>query len=221
MSSFISTTLSQNLNCETKTSLLKILEWEFRIFVRMFAKFWASLVTQTVKNLPAMQETKVLPLGQEDPLEKGMATHSSILAWRLPWTEEPGGPQPIGLQRVRHDWTTNFLNKLDLLPCFSGEAKPIEGRPSKGCPEVAHLQLGGHSWRWAEGWLRALCSDPLDTAGTAKQNTEVNVTLILLLGACPTKFLYHLHSFFPTVFLFFLSRLSGQRAVTGSDQTCS
>ena len=55
----------------------------------MFAKFWASLVTQTVKNLPAMQETKVLPLGQEDPLEKGMATHSSILAWRIPWTEEP------------------------------------------------------------------------------------------------------------------------------------
>ena len=69
----------------------------------MFAKFWASLVTQTVKNLPAMQETKVLPLGQEDPLEKGMATHSSILAWRIPWTEEPSGPQSMGSQRVRHN----------------------------------------------------------------------------------------------------------------------
>ena len=65
--------------------------------MRMFAKFWASLVTQTVKNLPAMQETKVLPLGQEDPLEKGMATHSSILAWRIPWTEEPSGLQSMEL----------------------------------------------------------------------------------------------------------------------------
>jgi len=55
-----------------------------------------------VKNLP-MQETRVPSLGQEDPLEKGMATHSSILAWRSPWTEEPGGLQSIGSQRVRHD----------------------------------------------------------------------------------------------------------------------
>ena len=49
------------------------------------------MVAQVVKNLPAMQETQVRSLGQEDPLEKGMATHSSILAWRIPWTEEPGG----------------------------------------------------------------------------------------------------------------------------------
>ena len=55
----------------------------------MFA--WASLVTQTVKNLPAMQESWVQFLGQEDPLKKGMATHSSFLAWRIPWTEEPDG----------------------------------------------------------------------------------------------------------------------------------
>ena len=52
----------------------------------------ASLVTQIVKNLPAMQETWLRTLGQEDPLEKGMATHSSIPAWRIPWTEEPGRP---------------------------------------------------------------------------------------------------------------------------------
>ena len=56
-----------------------------------------------VKNLPAMQETWVRSLGQEDPLEKGMATHSSILAWRIAWTEEPGGLQSMGSQRVRHD----------------------------------------------------------------------------------------------------------------------
>ena len=56
-----------------------------------------------VKNLPARQETRVQPLGQEDPLEKGMATHSSILAWRIPRTEEPGGLQHTGSQRVGHD----------------------------------------------------------------------------------------------------------------------
>ena len=60
--------------------------------------FWASLVAQTVKNPPAMQETRVQYLGWEDPLEKGMATHSSILAWKIPWTEEPGRAQAMGLQ---------------------------------------------------------------------------------------------------------------------------
>ena len=63
----------------------------------------ASLVAQMVKNLLAMQEIQVLPLGWEDPLEKGMATHSNIPAWRIPWTEEPDGLQSIGSQRVRHD----------------------------------------------------------------------------------------------------------------------
>ena len=57
-----------------------------------------SLVAQTVKNLPAMQETQVQCLGQEDPLEKDMATHSSILAWRIPWTKEPGRLQAMGSQ---------------------------------------------------------------------------------------------------------------------------
>ena len=56
-----------------------------------------------VKILPAMQETQVQSLGQEDPLEEGMATHSRILAWRIPWTEEPRDLQSIGSQRVRHD----------------------------------------------------------------------------------------------------------------------
>ena len=63
----------------------------------------ASLMAQMVKNLPKMQETWVQSPGQEDPLEKGMATHSSILAWRIPWIEEPDGLQSIGLQRVGHD----------------------------------------------------------------------------------------------------------------------
>ena len=63
----------------------------------------ASLVAQTVKNLPAMWKTRVRSLGQEDPLEKEMATHSSILAWRIPWTEQPHGLQSMGSQRVGHD----------------------------------------------------------------------------------------------------------------------
>ena len=64
---------------------------------------WASLVAQRLKRLPAMWETWVRSLGQEDPLEKEMATHSSILAWRIPWTEAPGGLQSTGSQTVRHD----------------------------------------------------------------------------------------------------------------------
>ena len=77
----------------------------------------ASLMVQTVKNLPAMQETWVWSLVLEDPLEKKMATHSSILAWKIPWTEEPGGLQSMGLQRVRQDWVTNtFTFNLNYLP---------------------------------------------------------------------------------------------------------
>ena len=68
---------------------------------------WASLVPQMVKNLPSMQETWVRSLGWEDPLEKGMATHSSLLAWRIPWTQEPGEIQSMGLQRVGHSYVTN------------------------------------------------------------------------------------------------------------------
>ena len=64
---------------------------------------WASLVAQRVKHLPAMQETWVRSLGQEDPLEKEMAIHSSTLAWKIPWTEKPGRLQSMRLQRVGHD----------------------------------------------------------------------------------------------------------------------
>ena len=62
-----------------------------------------SLVTQTVKHLPAMRETQVRSLGREDPLEKEMATHSSTLAWKIPWTEEPGRLQSMGPQRVGYN----------------------------------------------------------------------------------------------------------------------
>ena len=65
-------------------------------------------MAQLVKNLPAVQETRVQSLGQEDSLEKGTAAFTSILAWKISQTEEPGGLQSTGLQRVRHDWVTNM-----------------------------------------------------------------------------------------------------------------
>ena len=69
-----------------------------------------------VKNLSTMWETQVRSLGQEDRLEKGMATHSNILAWRIPWTEEPGGLQSMGSQRVGHNWVANTLTFYLLRP---------------------------------------------------------------------------------------------------------
>ena len=69
----------------------------------------ASLVAQTMKNLPPMREIQVQSQSWADSLEKEMATHSSILAWEIPWTEEPGGLQLMGLQRVKRDWVTNTL----------------------------------------------------------------------------------------------------------------
>ena len=70
--------------------------------------FYDSQVTQLVKHLPAMRQTKVRSLGQEDPLKKKMATHSSTLAWEIPWMEEPAGLQSMGLQRVGLDSTERF-----------------------------------------------------------------------------------------------------------------
>ena len=85
---------------------------------RSLVKDWAlkqvgaSLPAQRLKHLPAMQETQVQSLGREDPLEKEMATHSSIIAWRIPWMEEPGGLQSMGSQRVGHDWATSLTHSL-------------------------------------------------------------------------------------------------------------
>ena len=73
---------------------------------------WASLVAQTVKCLPTMRETQVPSLGWEDLLEKEMATHSSILAWKIPWTEGPGRLQSMGSQRVGHNWATSLYFTL-------------------------------------------------------------------------------------------------------------
>ena len=82
-----------------------------------FSILKSSLVAQTVKCLPTMWETWVQSLGQEDLLEKEMATHSSILAWKIPWTEEPGGLQSMGSQRVGHDWETSLSLSFTFLYC--------------------------------------------------------------------------------------------------------
>ena len=71
-------------------------------------------MAQTVKNLPEMQDTRVQSLGGEDPLENEVATHSSILSWRIPWTEEPGGLQSVGLQRVGHHGVTNRFQMVNM-----------------------------------------------------------------------------------------------------------
>ena len=134
------------------------------------------LVAQIVKNLPAMQKTELRSLGREDPLEKGTETHSSILAWRMPWTEEPGGLQSMRSQRVGHDWVTNTRPHhepqvlriragctLCLWICppsalrLSSESSPGEASPA-GELEGARVPVLGHSRQFlcseAEGGLR-------------------------------------------------------------------
>ena len=95
-----------------------------------------SLVAQSIKCLPAMQETQVRSLGWKDPLEKEMATHSSILAWRIPWTEETGGLQSTGSQRVGHDWATWLTQQYSCLEKSHGQ-RSLEGYSP---------QSRGHDW---------------------------------------------------------------------------
>ena len=85
-----------------KEKIIETLSVHGHILYDLFVT-WASLVAWMVKRLPTMWETRVRSLGWEDPLEKEMATHSSIHAWKIPWTEEPGGLQSMGSQRVGHD----------------------------------------------------------------------------------------------------------------------
>ena len=99
--------LKQNLSQIYTTLFTKTV-----IFLNHVQLLAASLVAQMVKNLSAMQETQVWSLDQEDLPEKGMATHSSILAWRIPWTEESGGLQSMGSQSDGHAWVTEHLLTL-------------------------------------------------------------------------------------------------------------
>ena len=89
-------------------------------FYEGYCTHGASLVDQTVKSLPAMKETWIQSLDQEDPVQKGMATHSSILAWRIPWTEEPGRLQFTRSQRVRHPRRNSIHAQETKILCYSG-----------------------------------------------------------------------------------------------------
>ena len=90
-------------------------------------------MAQRVKHLPAMQETWVWSLGGEDPLEKEMATHSSILAWKTPWMEKPGGLQSMESQRVRHNWVSSLSNGKESA-CNAGDQSSISGSGSGRSP---------------------------------------------------------------------------------------
>ena len=122
--------------------------WNFQQYTRV--QVWM-LMAQTVKHLPAMWETWVQSLGQEDPLEKEVATYSSTLAWEIPWTEEPGRLQSMGLQRVRYNWGTSLMNinvHMCLLSFQKDDIHPkrltymcVYHRPKRWCCESAALNI--------------------------------------------------------------------------------
>ena len=104
---------------------------------------WASLAAQWQKNPPAMQEMWVWSLSQEDSLEEEMATHSSILAWRIPWTEEPGGLQSVGLKRVGHDWAQQQQSSARAgapNPAASSKVEPRTWGSSCICNRGSHMR---------------------------------------------------------------------------------
>ena len=126
----------------------------------------ASLVAQTVKCLSTMQETGVQSLGWEDPLEKEMAIHSSTIAWKIPWTEEPGRLQSMGSQRVGHDWATS----LSLPHC----RRILYQLSHKGSPRTlewvsCHFPSGSSRPR---NWTRVSCIAGGFSTNWANRNTE-------------------------------------------------
>ena len=116
------------------------------IINQIYSFFRASLVTQTVKNPPAMQEALVQSLGQEDPLEKGMAIHYSIPAWKIPWTEEPGGLQSMRLQTVGHNWVTKHFHTLFRFSYFLSKVLSLFQNPIQDTT-LHHVSL-------SSSWLR-------------------------------------------------------------------
>ena len=128
-------------DCMNITKISKLKMWGWWWDYLPLTNVMGSLIAQTVKNLPAKQESRVWSLRQKDLLREGTGTHSSILAWRIPWPEEPGGLQCMGSQRVRHDWVTNtFLTAQGQEPGCDKHA----GR-GESCPEGASV-LVMHGW---------------------------------------------------------------------------
>ena len=114
-----------------------------------------SLVAQMIKNLPAMPETWVPSLSQEDLLEKEMATHFSILAWEIPWTKKPGGLQSMGLQRAEHNWVISLSISLShnrRITCSSGPSESVLGIRNTG--RCDHSPGARHPGMWSQVSLR-------------------------------------------------------------------
>ena len=149
------------------------------------AIFQIKLVAQMVKNLPAMQEMRVWSLGWKDPLEKEMTTHSSILAWRIPWAEEPGRLQSMRSQRIRHNWATKHFSQN--LPEFSvtcplpasawGGSGPFLLTESSQAQNRKVLSL--HSW-WGSALLKG------QNASVQKPNSKPEKSPLCLL-ACVSE----------------------------------
>ena len=152
-----------------------------------------------IKNLPTMQETWIWSLGQEDHLEKGIATHSSIHGWRIPWTEEPGGLQSMGSQKVRHNWVTNTFTFLPLTRkcqfCDQEEQKGLLSFILSEC--ISHFGLlnktyeiwGDHTWmlpcciKYHRCRLKTM-SVPL---GKFPAGYRISVALSMPYGLCPQQ----------------------------------
>ena len=112
----------------------------------------ASLVAQRLKRLPATWETWVRSLGREDPLEKEMPTHSSILAWRIPWREEPGGLQPMGSRRVAHNWSDSVHTRTSAHRPNGRERRGSKEPPDEGKRRESKSWLKTqHSKNWDHG----------------------------------------------------------------------
>ena len=144
---------------------------------------YSFLLSQMVKNLPAMQKTRVQSLRQEDPLEKGMDTHSSILAWRIPWTEVPGGLQPMGSQRVGHDWATNTFPRKQL-KFEASEVKQLHLTSQvQNCGSTPPLKQQvppawwerGACLRWSETWHLAKLAVHQDWARCSPPSCSYNL----------------------------------------------
>ena len=131
--------------------------------------FRASQVAWWVKNPPAIKETETQPLGWEDPLKEGRATHSSTLAWRIPGTEESGGLQPMGLQRVRHDWATERLSTHTYTQQgFHPHLTDEESEPRRLGDSLQAVQLEKGARIWTQGGLHE--PRPLSHSASCRSN---------------------------------------------------
>ena len=140
-----------------------------------------SLVTQTVKNLPIMQETWVWSMGQEDPLEKGMATHSTILTWRIPWTEEPGGLATVhGVTKSQTGLRTKYIGLNITEAHFLRNLSNCTSLLYWACKKCGRSSYcsWAHFRPWVKTWeqsVRGLCPPAVYSLGPKRSNRDSNV----------------------------------------------